>query len=91
MSWPIVFGCLWVLASTVVALMPMQHQYRPGLALLIVAPLLLIWIGYEHGFWLTIVALVAFVSMFRNPLRYFWKRFQGVPVELPKEIRDPQK
>ncbi|MEL6167892.1 MAG: DUF2484 family protein [Pseudomonadota bacterium] len=86
----IVLGCLWVLASAIVALMPMRRQYVPGVTLLVAAPLLIVYIGYENGWLWTLIGLFAFVSMFRNPLRYFAKKALGIPVELPKELRDRQ-
>ncbi len=91
MSLAITLGCLWVLASAIVALLPMRHQYVPGVTLLIAAPFLLAYIGYQHGWVLTAIGLFALVSMFRNPLRYFWKRAMGQPVELPKELREARK
>lgn len=37
---PLVFGALWVLATTATAFLPMKQQMIPGLALLITAPVL---------------------------------------------------
>lgn len=76
--------CLWVLASAVVAMLPMRHQYVPGVALLITAPALIIWVGSGLGWWISLLALAAFVSMYRNPLCYFWARARGHKPELPK-------
>ncbi|NNF24589.1 MAG: DUF2484 family protein [Rhodobacteraceae bacterium] len=78
------FGCLWVLASAAVALLPMRHQYVPGVALLIAAPVLIGLIGYEHGWFALAIALFAFVSMFRNPLIYLWKRARGERPRIPQ-------
>lgn len=75
---------VWVLASAAVAMLPMRHQYVPGVTLLIAAPALIIWIGYDVAWWAGALALLAFVSMFRNPLRYFWARLTGKQPELPK-------
>ena len=60
----------WVLASTVVAMLPMRRQYAPGLMLLLAAPVLIGWVGCEVALWAALLALFAFLSMFRNPLRY---------------------
>ena len=70
MSLPLMFGCAWVLFATIVAALPMRRQYAPGFVLLLAAPFLLGWIGFTHGMWIFIVGLFAFISMFRNPLRY---------------------
>ena len=74
---------LWVFASALVALMPMRRQYAPGVALLVSAPVLIIWIGSVVGWWASVLALAAFVSMYRNPLRYLYAKFTGRPVSVP--------
>jgi hypothetical protein len=86
MSSPLILGCVWVIAAAVVAMLPMRRQMLPGLALLIAAPALLIWIGLVHGWvWLGF-GLFAFLSMFRNPLLYFLRRALGRPAPLPEEL-----
>ncbi len=84
MSLSLILACLWAIASTIVAFLPMRRQYVPGVALLIAAPILILWLGYDYGWWVSVLGLGAFVSMFRNPLRYFWRRARGEKVELPK-------
>lgn len=74
----------WVFASALVAMLPMRRQYVPGLALLIAAPVLIIAMGAQVGWWAAIAGLAAFVSMFRNPLRYLWARTRGQHPEIPK-------
>ncbi len=74
----------WVIASTIVAMLPMRMQYVPGVMLLIAAPILILWIGLSVAWWAGILALLAFLSMFRNPLRYFLARARGQRPELPK-------
>ena len=81
---PLFFGCLWILAAAVVAMLPMRLQMKPGLALLIIAPFLLGWIGWVHGWIWVFAGTFAFVSMFRNPLRYFWRKWRGLETEVPK-------
>lgn len=86
MSLSLILGALWVVASAIVAMLPMRRQMVPGVALLLVAPVLLVWIGFVHGWpWLAI-GLFAFLSMFRNPLLYFARRALGRPAPLPKEL-----
>jgi fatty acid desaturase len=84
MNWPVVIAALWVLAATVVALLPMRMQYVPGVALLLVAPVLIIWLAVLYGWWVGVLALLAFISMFRNPLRYLLARARGQRPEIPK-------
>lgn len=84
----LVWACIgWVLAATIVAMLPMRHQYVPGITLLIAAPVLILWIGVAVAWWAGVLALAAFVSMFRNPLRYFWARLRGQNPQLPPELR----
>ena len=87
MSASLLLGSIWVVAATVVAMLPMRRQMVPGLALLIAAPLLIVFIGWQHGWIFAVLGLFAFVSMFRNPLRYLWRRARGERPELPEEIR----
>ena len=83
MSLAVMLAIFWVMASTAVALLPMRLQYVPGFALLIAAPILIVFIGYSHGLLAGVGALAAFVSMFRNPLRYFWRKWRGLESEVP--------
>lgn len=89
MSAALITAALWALAATLTALLPMRLQYKPGLTLLIAAPFLLIWLALTHNIWLTIAALLGFMSMFRNPLIYIYRqavarRTGGPHPEIPK-------
>ena len=68
MSPSLLIGCIWVVAAAITALLPMRLQYPPGITLLVAAPFVIGFIGYEHGWIWTVLALFAFVSMFRRPL-----------------------
>ena len=83
MSGAVLSGMYWVLLATVTALLPMRAQIVPGITLLVTAPLLIVWIGLMHGPVWAAIATVAFLSMFRNPLIYFWRRMTGRPVINP--------
>jgi signal transduction histidine kinase len=85
-SLPLILGCVWVLVAAITAMLPMRRQMVPGVALLVVAPVLLVWIGWLHGWLWLAFGLFAFVSMFRNPLLYFARRAVGKPAPLPKEL-----
>ena len=84
MSLSLTLAALWAIAATIVALLPMRLQYVPGVALLVAAPFLLGFIGFEHGLWVAALGLAGFVSMFRNPLRYFYRRARGEMPEIPR-------
>lgn len=81
----LILAILWVLASAVVAMLPMRLQYAPGLALLLAAPVLIVLIGREFGVLYAIVAALAFLSMFRHPIRYLTRRALGLPVRRPED------
>lgn len=80
-------ACLWAVAATVVALLPMRLQYVPGVILLALAPCLIIWIALSVTWWAGLLSLAAFVSMFRNPLRYFYAKARGQKPSLPPEFQ----
>lgn len=84
MSWSLIIGAIWVLLATFTALLPMRRQYVPGITLLILAPVLICWIGYDFGWIWGVGALAAFVSMFRNPLKYLYARARGENPQVPK-------
>ncbi|WP_282168824.1 DUF2484 family protein [Ruegeria atlantica] len=81
MVYSVLFAGLWVLASTVVAMLPMRLQFPPGVLLFISAPALIVWLGHDFGWFFSVLAFVAFASMFRNPIRYYWRRWTGQEVE----------
>lgn len=81
MTMLIALAALWVLAAAVVAMLPMRLQYIPGVSLMLAAPVLIYLLGQEFGWIAGVAAVAAFVSMFRNPLRYFWRKWTGGDVE----------
>ena len=85
MSLSLILACLWVLAATAVAMLPMRRQFLPGGILLFLAPVLIAAIWWEHGVWFGLASLFGFLSMMRNPLRYLWCRAKGEKPEVPIE------
>lgn len=77
MSLPLICACLWVLAGTATAMLPMRYQYAPGLTLLLSAPVLVAWIAFTHGAWLAFAGVLAVLSMYRKPLAYLARRARG--------------
>ncbi|QBY00952.1 DUF2484 family protein [Rhodophyticola sp. CCM32] len=74
MSLSLTFACLWVLAAAIVAMLPMRHQYIPGIALLILSLPLIGYVAWQHGPLLVLLVVFAVLSMFRRPLLYFARR-----------------
>ncbi|MCV2881332.1 DUF2484 family protein [Actibacterium sp. XHP0104] len=69
MTLSLTLACLWVVTAAVVAMLPMRYQYAPGIALLVAAVPLLVFLGREHNPWIVLAVLAAIISMFRRPLR----------------------
>lgn len=74
MTSSLIAACIWALAATVTALLPMRVQYRLGLALLLTAPALLICLYVENGPWVVTLCLLAILSLFRKPLAYLIRK-----------------
>jgi len=83
MSFSLIAGAVWVILATIVATLSMRRQFPPGIILLLAAPVLLGWIGMQHGWVWVALGTFAFVSMFRNPLRYLMRRLRGERPEIP--------
>lgn len=77
MSPALIAACLWAIAATVTAFLPMRLQFPPGIVLLLMAPVLLVWIGLSDGLWLAVAGTVGFLSMFRRPLAYYARKLMG--------------
>jgi len=76
--------CLWAVASTIVAMLPMRYQYVPVVALLMLAPALIAWVALSVHWAAAAFGLFALLSMYRNPLRYFLACARGQRPEIPK-------
>ena len=77
----VLFAALWVVAATIVAMLPMRLQFVPGVTLFVSAPALIVWLGYDFGWIFAVLGFAAFLSMFRNVLRFYWRRWTGGEVE----------
>ena len=85
MSLTLLWLCVaWVFASVIVAMLPMRLQYVPGVILLLAAPVLIVMIGREVGWFPALLGLAAFVSMFRNPLLFIWAKLRGQNPQVPE-------
>ncbi len=81
----LVLGCIWVVLGAGTATLPIRYQTVPGLVLLLSAPWLFWQIGSQFGWLPLLVAVAAFLSMFRKPLRYLALRAVGTPRETARE------
>jgi hypothetical protein len=62
----------------------LRMQFIPGAILLVAGPVLIIVIGFEVGFVFSVIALAAYVSMFRNPLLFLLAKLRGQKPEVPR-------
>ncbi len=81
MSLSAICAIAWVFAASGVAMLPMRLQFPPGLVLLIAAPILIVWLGMDFGWIASAGALAAFLSMFRNPIRHYWRKWRGLETD----------
>lgn len=77
MSLSLIFACAWVFASTIVAMLPMRLQFPPGVVLFASAPALILWLGFDFGWIVGVLAFTGFASMYRNPIRFYWRKWTG--------------
>jgi ribose/xylose/arabinose/galactoside ABC-type transport system permease subunit len=75
---------LWVFASVGVAILPRRRKDGPGVALLLAAPVLIVMIGLQMGWLIAALALAAFVSMYRNPLKFLIAKLRGQNPQVPE-------
>ncbi|SLN33494.1 hypothetical protein PEL8287_01624 [Roseovarius litorisediminis] len=80
----LLLGCLWIVAASVVAFLPMRLQYVLGLVLLITAGVLITLIGRQHGWFYALTGVAVLVSMFRKPLKVLTRKLIRNPPEIPK-------
>jgi cytochrome c oxidase assembly factor CtaG len=73
----------WVSGFAANAPLPVQRHYVSAVLLARAAPVLLVLAGLIHGWIYALLGLVAFISMFRNPLRPIAARLRGAHPEFP--------
>lgn len=85
MSDSVVLGAFWVLAASITALLPIRKQFAPGVVLMLLAPVLVWFLGWQHGWIAATGGAVAFLSTFRKPIRYYWRKWRGQSDPKPEE------
>lgn len=68
MSTPLLLACLWVIAASAVALLPMRVQILPGVLLLLAAGPLLWVLAGAQGVAVALAGGLVVLSVFRRPL-----------------------
>lgn len=89
MSLSLTIAAIWAILSALVAMLPMGRQFGPGVILLFSAPVIIGFIGYQHGVWIAALGLLAFLSMFRRPLVYLGRKALGLSAPTPPDTEGP--
>lgn len=86
MTLSLALACLWVVVATVIALLPSRRNHWPqAIALIILGVPLLVYIAYENGPLIGLLALLGAASILRWPLRYLLAWGLG---KIPGRARD---
>lgn len=74
MSWSVTLALLWMLAANIRAMFPSKdHLWRFAYVMIALGVPILIFVWYEHGFWLALVFLLAAMWIMRWPVLYLWR------------------
>jgi len=81
----LIAACLWVVAATLLAFLPVRRQILPGTLLGLAGLGIVVWIGWENGWVWTLIALLAFASLFRNGFKVIPMLIRGEKIEIPDQ------
>ena len=71
MSMSLVLALVWLLIANVIAIFPSKdYHWRNAYVLIGVGISLLIWVGWQNGFWVALIVLIAAMSVLRWPVIY---------------------
>jgi Protein of unknown function (DUF2484) len=84
MSASLVAACLWLIAATSLAVLPVRRQMVPGIALGVAGLGLIVWIGVENGWGWSLALLLAAASLGRNGIRALVAHLRGEKFEVPE-------
>lgn len=82
----LIIAIIWVFCAVAAAMMPMRWQFRVVPVLAAAAVMIMSMIAMTYGWVAFGLAVAGFVSMFRHPLRYVWRRIRGEKVDLPVDL-----
>ncbi len=75
----------WVLVVSLVGMLLSKFHKRFGFPLLAMFPFVLVYLGWETGFFWALGLFVAALSIFRYPARYYgralWRKVSGGPAK----------
>lgn len=81
MSYSILVTIIWILVVSAVGMMPRAFHKPFGFPLLAMFPVVLVYLGWEMGFFWALGLFLAGLSIFRYPARYYglalWRKLRG--------------
>lgn len=74
MSASVILALLWMLAANMRAMFPSKDNlWRFAYGMIAIGVPILIFVWWQHGFWLALVFLCAAMWIMRWPVIYLWK------------------
>ena len=74
MSWSVTLALLWMLAANIRAMFPSKDRlWSFAYGMIAIGVPILVFVWYEHGFWLALVFLLAAMWIMRWPVLYLWR------------------
>jgi hypothetical protein len=74
MSGSLIVLCAWLVAANVAAMVPSNdNHWRRAYVLIALGVPLLIWVWWQNGIWIALLALAAGMSVLRWPVIYLWR------------------
>ncbi len=74
MSLSLIFAALWVIAASVIAMLPSKDRHwRAAYGLIAVGVPILAGVFWQDGVWMGLLVLAAGMSVLRWPVVYLWR------------------
>ncbi len=74
MTWSLIAACVWMLAASIIALIPSRdHHWRAAYGLIAVGIPILGWVTFETGPVVGLLVMAGAASILRWPLVYLWR------------------
>ena len=82
MTWSLIAACVWMLAASIIALIPSRdHHWRAAYGLIAVGIPILGWVTFETGPVVGLLVMAGAASILRWPLVYLWRWVRRRAVE----------
>ena len=83
MTVSLIVTMVWILAISLVGMLPRSFHKPLGFPMLVLFPAVLIYLAVDTGPWWALALFAAGLSIFRYPARYYgrflWRKLRGAP------------